>query len=176
MKQVTKILCALTVLLALSAATYGQVGASATSSSTATIVGPIAITRTAVLSFGNIAVDANPGTVALDPATSARSVTGGCTLPAAIGTVTPATFNVTGVSGYTYGITIPNPVADVITLSDGAGHTMTVDTWTSTPSGSGTLTGGSQVLTVGATLHVGGGQTAGTYNSTADFTVWVNYN
>ena len=54
---------------------------------------------------------------------------------------------------------------------------MTVDTWTSTPSGTGTLSaGGSQTLTVGATLNVAGSQVAGTYVSGTPFTVTVNYN
>ncbi len=53
---------------------------------------------------------------------------------------------------------------------------MTVDTFTSTPSGTGSLAGGSQTLSVGATLHVAAAQAAGTYTSATPFTVTVNYN
>jgi hypothetical protein len=53
---------------------------------------------------------------------------------------------------------------------------MTVDTWTSTPTPTGTLTGGTQTLTVGATLHVAGSQLAGVYSSATPFDVTVNYN
>jgi hypothetical protein len=54
---------------------------------------------------------------------------------------------------------------------------MTVDTWTSTPSSTGTLSsGGTQTLTVGGTLHVAGSQVSGTYTSATPFSVTVNYN
>jgi hypothetical protein len=53
---------------------------------------------------------------------------------------------------------------------------MIVNTFQSSPSGTGTLTGGSEVLTVGATLNVTGGQVAGTYTSSTPFDVTVNYN
>ncbi|HBC79095.1 MAG TPA: hypothetical protein DCZ51_10735, partial [Bacteroidales bacterium] len=70
-------------------------------------------------------------------------------------------------------ITLP---AAATTITSGA-NTMTVDTWTSSPSGTGTLSaGGSQALTVGATLNVGASQPAGTYVSGTPFTVTVNYN
>jgi hypothetical protein len=102
-----------------------------------------------------------------------RSVTGGCTLPAITGTVAAAAFNVTGAANYTYAITLPGAAT---TITFGANN-MTVDTWTSTPSGTGTLSaGGSQTLTVGATLNVGASQAAGTYVSGTPFTVTVNYN
>jgi hypothetical protein len=53
---------------------------------------------------------------------------------------------------------------------------MTVNAFSSNPSGTGTLTGGSEVLNVGATLNVGAAQPAGTYTNAAGFTVTVNYN
>ena len=59
-------------------------------------------------------------------------------------------------------------------LDAGSGITFLVDTVTSSPTPTGTLTGGSETLTVGATLHVGISQVAGTY--TATFIVTVAYN
>jgi hypothetical protein len=53
---------------------------------------------------------------------------------------------------------------------------MTVTTFTSDPAGTGTLTGGSEVVNVGATLNVSAGQPAGTYVSGTPFDVTVNYN
>jgi hypothetical protein len=53
---------------------------------------------------------------------------------------------------------------------------MTVTAFLSTPSVSGTLTGGTQNLNVGATLNVAAAQPAGLYTSTTGFTVTVNYN
>jgi hypothetical protein len=124
------------------------------------------------MNFGNVAVSTAPGTVVLTPA-GTRTFTGGITLPAVTGTVTAASFTVTGEGSYTYAITLP---ATATTIDDDASHTMTVDTWTSNPSGTGTLSSGTQTLTVGATLNVGGSQVAGTYTSDTPFTVTVNYN
>ena len=150
---------------------YAQVNATATSA--ATIVTPIAISKTVDMNFGNVSVNSNAGTVVLAPA-GTRSVTGGVTTPATAGTVTAASFTVTGESGYTYAITLP---ATATTLTrTGFSETMTADTFTSTPTPTGTLTGGTQTLLVGATLHVGASQVAGAYLSGTAFTVTVNYN
>ncbi len=130
----------------------------------------IGITKTIDMSFGNIAV-INSGTVVLDPSDS-RVGTGGVTLPAIAGTVTAASFDVTGGSNRTYAITLPLSC----TISSG-GNNMTVDTFTSTPSATGTLSvTGTQQLKVGATLNIPGAQTPGTYTSGAPFTITVNYN
>lgn len=169
MKKMKKFFALAIVMLAFSAATFAQVSATATAS--ATIITPIAIVNAADMNFGNVAVNASLGTVVLTPA-GTRSVTGGCTLPAVTGTVTAAAFTVTGLAAATYAITLP---AALTTISNG-GNTMTVDTWTSTPVATGTLTGGTDNLRVGATLHVGASQAAGSYTSAAPFTVTVNYN
>lgn len=170
MKHMKKLIFIAILMFAFTAATFAQVSATATAS--ATIVGPIGITNTANMDFGNVAVSAVAGTVVLTPA-GVRSTTGGCTLPAITGTVAAGAFNVTGAANYTYAITLP---AAATTITSG-GNTMTVDTWTSTPSGTGTIgAGGSQALTVGATLNVAGSQPAGTYVSGTPFTVTVNYN
>jgi hypothetical protein len=146
---------------------------SATATATATIVTPISITKTVDMNFGNVAVQSTTaGTVVLSPA-GVRTATGGVTLPSTVGTVTAATFTVNGQGVYTYTITLPG--TDV-TLSDGASHTMTVNTFTSNPSATGTLTAGTQTLKVGATLNVGAAQAAGVYVSGTPFTVTVNYN
>ena len=170
MKHLKKLISFAIILAGITTAALAQ--ASATATATATIVGPIGITNTANMNFGNVAVGAVAGTVVLTPA-AVRSATGGVTLPAVTGTVAAAAFNVTGAAAYTYAITLP---AAATTITSG-GNTMTVDTWTSTPSGTGTLSaGGSQALTVGGTLHVGASQAAGTYVSGTPFTVTVNYN
>ncbi len=172
MKQITKILASIIVMFAFSAGAFAQLGASATSNASATIVGPIAITNTTPMNFGNVAVSAVAGTVVLPPV-GVRSVTGGCTLPVIDGGPLAAAFAVTGAANYTYSITLP---AVATTISSGANN-MTVDTWTSSPTPTGTLDGtGAQTLYVGATLHVAGGQAAGTYTSATPFTVTVNYN
>jgi len=169
MKTIKKLAVCL-VMFTFSAAMFAQV--SATSTASATIVTPIAISNTAALNFGNVAVNSSAGTVVMTAA-GVRSVTGGCTLPAVAGSPAAASFNVTGTANYTYAITLP---AVATTISSGA-NSMTVDTWTSTPTSTGTLNGsGTQTLTVGGTLHVGAGQASGTYTSATPFTVTVNYN
>lgn len=159
------------VLLACGSKASAQASASANAS--ATIVTPITITKAADMNFGNVAVHATTGgTVVLTPA-SVRTPTSGVTLPGTKGTVSSASFTVNGQSGYTYAITLPSSVV----LTDGASHSMTVDNFTSTPTATGTLTGGSETINVGATLNVTGGQAAGSYNAASTpFTVTVNYN
>ena len=169
MKRQSKFLALAAGLLALSVSSFAQVTASANAE--ATIVTPIGITKTVDMNFGNVAVSTSPGTVVLTPA-STRTKTGGITLPTNNGTVTAASFDVTGEGNFTYSITLP---AAATTINSGL-NTMTIDTWTSTPSGTGALTAGAQTLTVGATLHVGGSQAAGTYTSAVPFDVTVNYN
>ncbi len=75
----------------------------------------------------------------------------------------------TGASGATYSITLPSSAI----LTSG-GDTMTVDTYTDDAGATPTLVGGSDTFNVGATLHVGATQAAGTYSGT--FSVTVHYN
>lgn len=168
MKNLFRFLTVLIIGLAFSASVYGQ--ATATANASATIVGPISLTRTAHMNFGNVAVGASSGTVVLTPE-GTRSATGGVTLPASTGTVGAAAFTVGGVDTYTFAITLPASVV----ISNGANN-MTVDTFTSTPSGTGVLGATGATLTVGATLNVNAGQAAGNYTSATPFNVTVNYN
>jgi len=56
-------------------------------------------------------------------------------------------------------------------------NTMTVNTFTSSPATTGTLSsGGTQDLKVGATLNVSAAQAAGTYTNSTAVPVTVNYN
>jgi hypothetical protein len=162
----------LTALLAI-LCTGAMAQESATATATATIVTPISITKTVDMNFGNVAVQsAAGGSVILTPE-GTRTTTGAVTLPLLGGTITAASFTVEGQGNYTYAITLPT--AD-LQLSDGASHNMIVNSFTSTPSGTGELTAGSQVLNVGATLLVDAAQAAGTYVSGTPFNVTVNYN
>ncbi|MCX6222973.1 MAG: DUF4402 domain-containing protein [Bacteroidia bacterium] len=153
---------------------YAQVNATATS--TATIVTPITITKTIDMNFGNVSVNGSLGTVILAPA-GTRSVTGGATTPATAGTVTAASFDITGQANYTYSITLPVGLTPVTLTHTNLTNTMTAGTFTSSPTPTGTLSaGGLQTVTVGATLNVGASQLAGVYTSGTPFTVTVNYN
>ena len=167
MKHLKKLISFAIIFAGITTAALAQ----ATATATATIVSPILITKSLDMNFGNVAVGTTAGTVVMTPA-GARSATGGVTLPATVGTVSAATFNVTGTAGYTYTIAIAGAP---LTVTSG-GNTMTVTAFTSSPTSPATLVAGNNALTVGATLNVGASQAAGIYISASTFSVTVNYN
>lgn len=142
--------------------------ATATANVSAAIVPAITIANDTDMNFADVVASGSAGTVVLTTA-GARSVTGGTTLGNATGTAAAA-FTVTGDPSSTYSISLP--ASATITSSP---NTMTVNTFTSNPSGTGTLgVGGTQALSVGATLQVGASQAQGTYTGTFDVTVAYN--
>jgi hypothetical protein len=172
MKGFIKVLAVAVMVLGANEA-FAQQQSQATANVSATIVTPIVISNGDDMNFGNIAVSNTAGTVVLAP-NGSRTSTGGVTLPVSTGTVTPATFNVTGQANYQYTITLPS---GTITLNGPSSATMTVGTFTSTPSGSSTLSaGGTDAIAVGATLSVGVNQAPGVYNAASEFPVIVQYN
>lgn len=146
------------------AAAPAAYAATASATATATVYVALTITKTADLNFGGLLPGAAAGTVTVNPdgTRTAAGVTlvGGSTFGA-------ATFTLSGQPNATYTIALPSSIT--ITAD---GSTMTVDTFTSNPSGTGQLdTGGSATLRVGATLNVGANQAPGTYAGTFDVTV-----
>lgn len=69
-----------------------------------------------------------------------------------------------------YIITLPSDGTVVLTSGN---NSMNVNNFVSTPSGSGILTAGNQIVEVGATLSVGPSQPIGNYSGS--FTITVNY-
>ena len=147
------------IVLGFAATSFAQV--TATASTTATIITPIAIEKDVDMNFGNIAVSPTLGGTVVLPTSGSRTKTGGVTLPVVTGTVSAASFTVTGEGNSTYSITLPS---SAITLTGPSG-TMTVENFVSTPSNTGTLNSGTQEVKVGATLNVGAAQAAGTYTN-----------
>ena len=99
-----------------------------------------------------------------------KGVSGNASL--AGGTFRAATFDITGEASTTYAITLPGGAA---TLTGTPSGTMTVDTWTSNPAATGTLSGGgTQTISVGGDLNIGASQAQGSYTGT--YTVTVDYN
>jgi hypothetical protein len=137
MKNFSKVLAAAVIIIAGSNSAFAQ--ATATAAASATIITPITITKTADMNFGNVAVSASTaGTAILAPAgTRTTGGAGGVTLPSTTGTVSAASFTVSGQASYTYAITLPSSAT--ITSS---GNTMTVNAFTSNPSATGTLSSG----------------------------------
>ena len=150
------------VCLAVGTNTFAQ---SAVGTASATLVTPITLANSQDLQFGRLSRGATLGTVVITPA-GVRSATGGVTLIIPSSVQTQAIFTATGQPSTTYAITLPVSA----TITSGA-NTMTVNTFTSNPSGTGTLAaGGTQVINVGGTLNVSATQAYGAY------TVTVAYN
>jgi hypothetical protein len=130
----------------------------------------VSVTNTRGLSFGSFVAGAG-GTVTVSPG-SERSATGSVVLvPSKSGQ--SAQFTVEGDPGATYTIDLP---ADSTVFLTGPGVDMALTNFTSKPAGAGGQLSatGSQVLSVGATLHVQEGQVSGSYSGSFD--VIVNYN
>src|SRR3954454_14946068 len=142
----------------------------ATANGTATVMTPIAISKTADLRFGKFSA-LTGGTVVI--ATSgARNATGAVVL-SSTDAGGAAAFSVSGDANATYAITLPGSAT--ITHTVDATKTMDISPFTSNPSGTGTLSGaGSQVVNVGGTLTVGSAQTTGSYTGTFDVSVEYN--
>ena len=173
MKNLFLRLLAIGMIVGFSANIMAQGNATATATATATIVTPITIASDIQMNFGNIAVNSTGGTVVLLPAGS-TTPTGGVTLPPTnLGTISAATFNVSGEKGYTYAIGLQ---ADGYVINDGNSNTMTLNSFTSTPATTGVLAEGAQTIKVGATLIVGASQAAGEYTNATGFEVSVDYN
>jgi Domain of unknown function (DUF4402) len=122
------------------------------------------------LSFGAFVVTSG-GTVIV-PASGVRSQSGGVVLMQQGGSASAAMFAVTGTPFATYSVSLPTN--DSVVLSNGQGHTLSIQSFNSQPPGGGTLgSGGTDQLYVGATLAVNTGQSNGSYSGT--FQITVNY-
>lgn len=168
MKNITKFFTFSVVILGFSASSFAQ---SATATATCTVLAAITITKIADMNFGNI-VPGAAGTVVIAPE-GTRSVGSGTPVLSG-GTVSAAVFTVSGTGSSTYSISLP---PNGYTITNGT-QTMILNAFTSTPGGTGQLTGGNQTLSVGATLSVGliSSNPPGVYTGTEPFTITVAYN
>lgn len=129
----------------------------------------IAITNTGPLSFGSFVAGAG-GSVSVTTS-GARTATGAVVLiPSSTGAA--AGFSLSGDAGAIYLISLPGDGA--VLLDNGAGQSMELSGFISNPSDFGQLgAGGTQALSIGATLNVGASQAPGAYSGT--FSVTVEY-
>lgn len=135
----------------------------------AVIINTITIATRSGLGFGDISSSGAAGTVILAPS-GTRTATGGTTINTATAAY-PAAFDLQGIANASFSITLPSSIV----LSDGTLSTMTVDSFTSTPSVSGSLDSSGQLtLLVGGTLNVAGNQSFGSYSG--KMAVTVDYN
>lgn len=122
------------------------------------------------LAFGAFVVS-GAGTVTVQAA-GGRSQTGGAVLVNQGGSATPAIYAITGAPFAVYSVSLPED--DSVVLSDGQGHTLQIESFSSQPASSGTLgAGGTGQINVGATLAVGAGQAKGAYSGS--FQITLNY-
>ena len=152
--------------------------AGASTTSTATVIIPIAITKSADLVFGSFAKGAG-GSVTVS--TSGARTASGTILSTVGGTSTAAKFDVTGEGASTYSITWSGDT-ELTTGVGGAGETMalarisdlTGTNATTGEVGTGALTAGAQSIYLGGVLTVDAAQVAGAY--TGSVTATVEYN
>ena len=168
----TKRILALASLAALLAFGSETQAAQQSATASATIVTAVSIANTSStpLAFGTIAPGAALGTVTVSPA-GVRSFDGGVSLVNS-GTVSAAPFAITGTGSLVCNITMPTSIS----IGDGASHSMTVDTFTSSlpVATTVTLSSGAASFSVGGTLHVAASQPAGSYTGTFDVSVAYN--
>lgn len=167
----------ITLVAALAAAGLAIPGislaASATASSSSTVVTPITITKSADLAFGKFAAGTG-GTVTVSTS-GARTVSGAVTGMSS--TTTAAKFDVAGETGATYTITLSGTTvltSGTDTMAFVAISDLTGANATSGGVTNGTLTAGAQSIYVGGTLTVASGQAPGTY--TGNVIASVDYN
>jgi hypothetical protein len=184
MKTLFKFIAVAIVLLGIETNSFAQL--TLTSSATAVIVQTITLAKNYDLHFGNLAVTITAGTCVLTPMAGAnptRTVTGGVTLPAVIGSPRAAEFYVTGYPGYWITISIPTTDITITHTVIPAGNTMIVNTLTTdaTYVSPGlwdmqlTSSPGDATFHVGGTVWVGANQLAGVYTNATAFPVTVNY-
>lgn len=173
MKTLKSLLFIAIAIFGFSAISFGQQSSATLSTATATakIITPITLSLNNSMDFGTIAASTGGGSVVLGLDNS--RVATGLTLGVATG-VQAASFTAHGDAGATYSITLP---ADgVVKLHSAASGSvdMNVNGFNRTLS-AGTLSAGSDIFKVGATLIVNPNQTQATDYS-ATFSVTVNYN
>ena len=160
-------------VIALTGLTIGaNAQSTATASTTAVLITPIAISKTTDMHFGTVAASGTSGTVILDYA-DGRTTTGGASLPSGSTLQKTAVFAVTGEGTSGFSISIPS---SPITLTGSVSGTMTVSSFLADLGASSSLVAGAKTVKVKATLNVGAGQAAGTYTNASDLFVTVNYN
>lgn len=143
--------------------------ATANFTASVTIIQPIGITTTSDMSFAN--VDAkNGGKITLSP-NSTRTSSGDVELTDG-GSISAASFEVTGEAGLTYAVTLPS---DNYVLSNGS-ESIIINNFTTDFNSDNAFAGSSQTINVGATLEVNPNQTPGNYVSQGGLNVTVNYN
>jgi hypothetical protein len=140
----------------------------------AEVIAALTATETAQLHFGKFSPEINGGQVILSP-DGVRSVQGSVILGG--GSSSPGRFYITGEPEATFSVQLPNGPIELINQT--TNQTMQVNDWVSDPpagTGTGVLAGGSDIVSVGATLYVSSMQDnpVGIYTGTFSLTFAYN--
>lgn len=165
-----KLFLSVLVIIGFSAISFAQ---TATATASGTIKAGMTIANSSDMNFGIIIGNAvSGGTVAIDPATSNRNITGSLLL--AGGTVSTADFTLTGTLNAPYAITLPT---GNYTVTRALGTETMIINGFSCDAPSGLLAGTTKTIKVGATLTVGTTTVnpAGVYTNSTGFTVTAVY-
>ncbi len=178
MKKSLILFAAIVMVAGFSTTAMAQMTATDNASTTAEILAPLTLTKTADMNFGKISIvpAGAGGTVILAPATGVVS------LGTAVGTevfIVPASgalaasFDATGELSTDYTIVL---TGFPLTVTSGL-NTMVVSAPVSSPAaGLQTLDGaGLATITLGGTLTLAASQASGVYTNAADATVTINY-
>jgi hypothetical protein len=169
MKNFTKLFVLAIVMIGFTVSANAQSSASA--STTATLITPISIVKTADMNFGTVAASSTSGTIVLDAVNGVAAAGGSFVVNAA--SASTAVFDVTGEGTSSFSISYPASVT--LTRATGT-EVLTVDSFTNALGASSTLTAGAAQIKLGATLNIPADAVAGTYTNPDALTVTVNYN
>lgn len=142
---------AITLLLLL-VALKGWSQSSVTGQAYAEVIAALSAYENSQMNFGRFSPEVGGGQIVLSPE-GARSVQGSIVLGG--GTAQSGKFLITGQPDATFSIQLPTGPAVLVNSSN---NTMTIDNWVSNPpagTGTGILSGGTETVSIGATLTVG---------------------
>lgn len=159
------------IFLVLTVPTCAQSIASIEIETQVTVIDPIKLTKSVDLNFGNIVSGYNQGSVTLAP-NGERTANGLQLSNTFKGNVSPAEAIVAH-GNHSYSISLPQ--AFQLTNYDAPSEVLTMDQFNSMiiPS---TESGNSDIIKIGATIHLNANQKAGTYTNPSGFNVTVTYN
>jgi hypothetical protein len=147
----TRIIVTATILLLFTIKGWTQ--ASVTAQAFAEVIAALTATETSQMNFGRFSPEVNGGQIVLSPA-GVRTTQGSVILSG--GAAQPGIFTITGAPDATYSIQLPEGPAYLV--HQGSNKTMVVSEWVSDPpagNGTGTLSGGQEIVSIGGTLVVG---------------------
>jgi len=174
MKNITKLFAIAVVILGFATSSFAQPLVSGAADARGEIVGNLSVAKTGDMAFGKF-TKSGAGTVVLTNA-GAVSATGLVTI--LTGATSAAKFTVSGIQGDTYGYSYP-PSIILTNESGGVGDITIVATLNAPTAAAGTIgdlsLSNNQVINMGATLTIDGGELLGVYSNTADLKFTVSY-